>query len=43
MAYSLRNDERVTCMEKYNARYMQVEDIEPVDFACTDVSLYRWS
>ena len=38
MAYSLRNDERVTCMEKYNARYMQVEDIEPVDFACTDVS-----
>ena len=38
MAYSLRNDERVTCMEKYNARYMQVEDIEAVDFACTDVS-----
>ena len=25
-------------MEKYNARYMQVEDIEAVDFACTDVS-----
>lgn len=38
LAYSLRNDERVTCMEKYNARNMRVEDIEPVDFACTDVS-----
>ncbi|MFR6344526.1 MAG: TlyA family RNA methyltransferase [Christensenellales bacterium] len=38
LAYALRNDARVTCMEKYNARNMKVEDIEPVDFACTDVS-----
>ena len=38
MAYQLRQDERVTCMEKYNARYLKVEDVAPADFGCTDVS-----
>lgn len=39
LAWSLRNDERVVCMEKTNFRYMQPSDIgETVDFASCDVS-----
>ena len=39
LAWSLRNDERVVCMEKTNFRYMQPGDIEDVpDFASVDVS-----
>ena len=39
LAWSLRNDERVICMEKTNFRYMQPGDIEDVlDFASVDVS-----
>ena len=36
--YRLRQDARVICMERYNARNLQVTDIEPVQFACADVS-----
>ena len=39
LAWSLRNDERVICMEKTNFRYMQPGDIEDEpDFASVDVS-----
>lgn len=39
LAWSLRNDERVVCMEKTNIRYVTPEDIEePVAFASIDVS-----
>ena len=39
LAWKLRNDERVVCMEKTNFRYMQPEDIDDViDFASVDVS-----
>lgn len=39
LAWSLRNDERVVCMEKTNFRYVTPENIgEPVDFASCDVS-----
>ncbi len=39
LAWKLRNDERVVCMEKTNFRYMQPEDIEErLDFASVDVS-----
>lgn len=39
LAWKLRNDERVVCMEKTNFRYMQKEDIEDeIDFASVDVS-----
>jgi len=39
LAWKLRNDERVVCMEKTNFRYMQREDIEDeLDFASCDVS-----
>ena len=39
LAYKLRTDERVICMEKTNFRTMDPSLIpEPVDFACTDVS-----
>lgn len=39
LAWKLRNDERVVCMEKTNFRYMQKEDIEDaLDFASVDVS-----
>jgi 23S rRNA (cytidine1920-2'-O)/16S rRNA (cytidine1409-2'-O)-methyltransferase len=39
LAWKLRNDERVVCMEKTNFRYMKPEDIEDVlDFASVDVS-----
>ena len=38
-AWSLRQDERVVCMEKTNIRYVTPEDIEDVlDFASVDVS-----
>ena len=39
LAWSLRNDDRVVCMEKTNFRYMVPGDIEDVlDFASVDVS-----
>lgn len=39
LAWKLRNDERVVCMEKTNFRYVQPEDIEDrLDFASVDVS-----
>lgn len=39
LAWKLRNDERVVCMEKTNFRYMTREDIgEELDFASVDVS-----
>ncbi len=39
LAWKLRNDERVVCMEKTNFRYMVSEDIEDkLDFASVDVS-----
>lgn len=39
LAWKLRNDERVICMEKTNFRYMVREDIaDDLDFASVDVS-----
>ena len=39
LAYSLRTDARVVCMEKTNFRYVTKANIaEPVDFAAADVS-----
>ena len=39
LAWKLRNDERVVCMEKTNFRYLLREDIEDdLDFASVDVS-----
>lgn len=39
LAWKLRNDHRVICMEKTNIRYVTSEDIkEPVDFSSIDVS-----
>ncbi len=39
LAWKLRNDERVVCMEKTNFRYLRPEDIEDkLDFASVDVS-----
>lgn len=39
LAWKLRNDERVVCMEKTNFRYMAPEDIaDRLDFASVDVS-----
>ncbi|OCL26979.1 RNA methyltransferase [Orenia metallireducens] len=39
LAWKLRSDERVVCMEKTNARYLTLEDIgEAGDFGMTDVS-----
>lgn len=39
LAWTLRNDERVVCMEKTNFRYVVPEDIgEQIDFASVDVS-----
>lgn len=39
LAWKLRNDERVVCMEKTNFRYVKTEDIgEKIDFASVDVS-----
>lgn len=39
LAWKLRNDERVVCMERTNFRYLRREDIEDdLDFASVDVS-----
>ena len=39
LAWKLRNDERVVCMEQTNFRYLKPEDIgEQLDFASVDVS-----
>lgn len=39
LAWKLRNDPRVVCMEKTNFRYVTMEQIgEPLDFASCDVS-----
>lgn len=39
LAWKLRQDERVICMEKTNIRYVTPEDLgEPVDFSSIDVS-----
>ena len=39
LAYKLRTDERVVCMEKTNFRTLDTDTFpETVDFACTDVS-----
>ena len=39
LAWKLRNDPRVVCMEKTNIRYVTPEDIaDPLDFASVDVS-----
>ena len=39
LAWKLRNDERVVCMEKTNIRYVTPEEIEdPIGFASIDVS-----
>lgn len=39
LAWSLRSDERVVCLERTNARYLTSEQIpEPLDFASIDVS-----
>ncbi|MCX4304787.1 MAG: TlyA family RNA methyltransferase [Acetatifactor sp.] len=39
LAWKLRNDQRVVCMEQTNFRYMKPEDIgEQLDFASVDVS-----
>ncbi len=39
LAWKLRNDERVVCMEKTNIRYVKPEDIaDRLDFASIDVS-----
>ena len=44
LAWKLRNDERVVCMEKTNFRYTTPEDIgESVDFASVDVSFISLS
>ncbi len=36
--YSLRQNEAVISKERYNARNLDINDIEPVSFACADVS-----
>ncbi len=39
LAWSIRNDPRVVCLERTNARYLTAEQIpEPLDFASIDVS-----
>ena len=44
LAWSLRNDERVVCMEKTNFRYLTRENIEDdLDFASVDVSFISLS
>ena len=44
LAWKLRNDERVICMEKCNFRYVEPKDIgEEVDFASVDVSFISLS
>lgn len=44
LAWKLRNDERVICMEKTNFRYIKPEDLsDPIDFASVDVSFISLS
>ena len=44
LAWSLRTDERVVCMEKTNFRYLTPEEIEDrIDFASVDVSFISLS
>lgn len=44
LAWSLRTDERVVCMEKTNFRYLKKEDIDDeLDFASVDVSFISLS
>lgn len=44
LAWKLRNDERVVCMEKTNFRYMKPEDLpDLIDFASVDVSFISLS
>ena len=44
LAWKLRNDERVVCMEKTNFRYLRPEDIsDSLDFASVDVSFISLS
>jgi len=44
LAWKLRNDERVVCMEKTNFRYLTAKDIDgDVDFASCDVSFISLS
>lgn len=44
LAWTLRNDERVVCMEKTNFRYLTREDIQDdLDFASVDVSFISLS
>ncbi len=44
LAWKLRNDSRVVCMEKTNFRYMVKEDIpSELDFASVDVSFISLS
>ena len=39
LAWAIRNDPRVVCLERTNARYLTAEHIpEPLDFASIDVS-----
>lgn len=39
LAWKLRNDERVVCMERTNMRYVTKEEVrEPIDFSSIDVS-----
>lgn len=39
LAWSIRNDPRVVCLERTNARYLTAEQLpEPLDFASIDVS-----
>lgn len=44
LAWKLRSDERVVCMERTNARYLTAEQIpEPLDFVSVDVSFISLS
>lgn len=44
LAWKLRQDERVVCMEKTNIRYVTAEEIgQPLDFASCDVSFISLS
>lgn len=44
LAWKLRNDERVVCMEKTNFRYLEPKDIDDqIDFASCDVSFISLS
>ncbi len=44
LAWKLRNDERVVCMEKTNFRYIKSEDLSDlIDFASVDVSFISLS